>query len=617
MDGTVPFVGEEARLRCHRPRSIDESSPLKTGVAGVNMTGRFGPPGAVVTVTPELRVIAEEQGSPESVQRTRLGGVLMEAHERKISSILTEQLCYEIPPYQRPYSWDQENVQQLLNDIWDAYKAKDPEYFIGSLITIEREVDKRYEVVDGQQRLTTLNLMLARLRDRISDDAVKADLGKRILPRNVYTGESESPRLVLRAKDQPFFRRHVLEAQPVPEKYRTELDAPKRRLVENAEEVDRFASDKSQQDLKLFANYTLSNVLVVFVKTASWPSAYRLFNVLNTRGIPLSNADLIKNTLFGSLGEEAARSEELEARWLEMEEELGVERMDAFFGHHRTAVVAAKALRSLHEEFEPLVKAAEGGPFGFLDRAVTSAENYMRIVDGELNEPSALRSLRSLRRVEYDEWIPPLLAFLNKPVADLPETEFLGLLERITIQNWVRRLGRTARLTVYYQLIGAIRDGRSVGEVREIFRKAARNEEFMELLGGELYGKPFDWAVLMRLEEAAQDDSVTKSYAGHMTIEHVLPQALKDEYWQTRFTDEQHRLWLHRLGNLTLLSGHKNYKAQYYAFTRKKEIYADRNTKVSFDLTKEVCSEADWTVERIEVRHERLMKLARQTWEIS
>src|SRR5690348_5347018 len=98
----------------------------------------------------------------------KLGDPRMKAEERTISNILTEQFSYEIPPYQRPYCWEQENVQQLLEDLWEAYTAKDNEYFIGSLITIERERDRRYEVVDGQQRLTTLNLIFARLRDRIS-----------------------------------------------------------------------------------------------------------------------------------------------------------------------------------------------------------------------------------------------------------------------------------------------------------------------------------------------------------------------------------------------------------------------------------------------------------------
>jgi hypothetical protein len=540
----------------------------------------------------------------------------MKAEERTISNILTEQICYEIPPYQRPYSWERENVQQLLEDVWEAYEAQDSEYFIGSLITIEQKHDCRYEVVDGQQRLTTLNLIFACLRDRIADEAAKAELGKRILPRNVLTGEAETPRLLLRKKDRRFFREHVLEGHALPAKIGQSLETSQRRLAENLKTVDTFCEGKSERELMLWANYLLQKVYVVFVTSHSWQSAYRLFNVLNARGMSLSNADLIKNSLFSLSGAQAERSEDLEERWLELEEELGIQRLDAFFGHHRTSLTAAKARGTLHEEIEPLIRATEGGPFAFLDSVISSSRNYMRIVEADFTDPSTVRSLHALRRVEYDEWIPPLLAYLNQPVAGVPEAEFVGLLEKITMQNWVRRLGRTARLTVYYQLISAIKDGKSAGDVRQIFRKNAQNGEFLELLGGELYGKPFDAAVLLRLEEAAQDESVTRTYGGRLTIEHVLPQALKDDYWRSRFTEDQHGLWLHRLGNLALLCGHKNYKAQYYDFERKKRIYNDRNKKVSFDLTKEVCQVPDWSEAAIKARHQRLTELAKQTWTI-
>lgn len=541
----------------------------------------------------------------------------MKAEERNIGSILTEQICYEIPPYQRPYSWKKENVQQLLDDLWEAFEAKDDEYFVGSLITIEKEKDKLYEVVDGQQRLTTLNLIFARLRDKIPNDAVKAELGKRILPQNVLTGEAENPRLLLRRTDQSFFRRHVLEGQAVPSKDLNTLAAPQLRIVENLGAIDDFNKDKTEQILRLFANYLLTKVYVVFVKTDSWKSAYRLFNVLNARGLALSNSDLIKNMLFNQLGPDTSRSDDLEERWLELEEEITIDRLDAFLGHHRTSIIATRPRGSLHEEFEPIIKAATEGPFVFLDGVIRSAENYMRIQDGYLGDAAALRALRALQRVEYDEWIPPLLAFLNNPVLELSESEFIELLEKITMQNWVRRLGRSARLTVYAQLISAIKAEKTAQDVRKIFYDNANNDEFMDLLGGEVYGKPFDAAVLLRLEEASQDDSVTKSYNGRLTIEHVLPQALKDSYWKDRFSEDKHALWLHRLGNIAMLCGSKNYKAQYYDFDRKKKIYLDRDKKVSFDLTKEICAETEWNEDAVKKRHDRLLALAKTTWTIT
>jgi len=543
----------------------------------------------------------------------------MEASERTISQILTEQIRYEIPPYQRPYSWEKANVEQLLDDVWEAYEKDDEEYFIGSLITIERAKDELYDVVDGQQRLTTLNLIFARLRDAV-DEPAKSTLGKRVLPRNELTGEEESPRLTLRQKDQSFFRRHVLGSLKITEEICRELeqqqDAPKVRIFENLQVIDAFLVNKSQETLKLFANYLLTRVYVVFVTAASWHSAYRLFNVLNARGMPLANADLIKNMLFAKLGGATSKSEELDEQWLQLEEAIGIDRLDQFLGHHRTSVTAVKARKTLNEEFEPLIEVSES-PFEFLDGITTSARNYIRIQQNDFEKVGALRALRSLSRVAFEEWIPPLLTYLNSPVEGLPDMEFIDLLEKITYQNWIRRLAFTARLTVYFQLITAIRAGKSANEIRAIFKQNAHNEEFRTLLDGEIYGRPFAKAVLLRLEEADQDESVTKDYGGKITIEHVLPQALKEDYWRERYTEEDHRLWLHRLGNLALLAGIKNYKAQYFSFDRKKNIYAERNNKVSFDTTKQILDQNDWRVDVVEARHTRMVNAAAGIWSIT
>ena len=542
----------------------------------------------------------------------------MEATERTIGQVLTEQIRYEIPPYQRPYSWDKTHVEHLLDDLWEAFEANDEEYFIGSLITIERDKHALYEVVDGQQRLTTLNLIFARLRDAVNYPA-KSELGKRVLPKNELTGEEETPRLSLRKRDQSFFRQHVLDGQRLLdvelEKLQRSQDVPKIRIAENLQVVDEFVDEKEENQLKLFANYLLRRVYVVFVTTASLHSAYRLFNVLNARGLPLSNADLIKNMLFDQLGTATARSEELDEQWLELEEAIGIERLDQFLAHHRSSVTAVKTRKALHEEYKPLIEASSS-PFKFLEGITTSARNYQRIQKSEFLEIGTRRSVRSLHRVAFEEWIPPLLAFLNNPVEGLSEEEFVDLLEKITYQNWIRRLGYTARLTVYFQLITVIRSGKKEQDVRMIFQQNAQNNEFRALLDGEVYGKPFAQAVLLRLEEAHQDESVTKHYGGKVTIEHVLPQALKEDYWRERFTEEEHQCWLHRLGNLALLAGSKNYKAQYFDFDRKKEIYAERNNKVSFDTTKEILDQEDWRGGTIQKRQSKMMEVAAAVWEV-
>ena len=487
----------------------------------------------------------------------------MNAEERNIGQILTETLRYEIPPYQRPYSWNQDNVRELLDDIEEAYTEKDPEYFIGSLITIERDRNVLYEVVDGQQRLTTLNLIFAALRNSIEDKAAKLTIGNRILPSDPLTNQTETPRLTLRQSDQAFFVEHILESKNLSDTERNELDEPKSRLINNHEVVLNFLKERDQDWMKQFANYILQKVYVVLVQTESFQSAYRLFNVLNDRGLALSNADLIKNKLFARLSDET-KSDALEEKWVKLESVTGIDRLDTFLGYHRTTLVANKARKSLADEFDTVLSKYSGSPLDFIDDVTQSAKNFERIWHIKFDDPSAVRSVAALWRVSYDEWVPALLAFLNQPPEGFSLSEFSSLLERITMQNWVRRLGRTKRLTIYYQLISAINSAKEAEKIRNIFSDGAENEEFFGLLGGAIYGLPSCKAILMRLEEGCQDESVTKQYGGRLTIEHVMPQALKDEFWKDRFSEETHSHWLHRLGNLTLLSGNKNYKAQYF-----------------------------------------------------
>ncbi len=134
----------------------------------------------------------------------------MKAEELKIVAVLTENKTYVIPSYQRPYSWSEEHAIQLIGDIYDSFSNKTKEYFIGSLICIEKE-DNLYEVIDGQQRLITISLIIAKLRDLIDHPRTKEDLQSRVLPINKFTDESEEPRLKVRKKEEELYVNYILK----------------------------------------------------------------------------------------------------------------------------------------------------------------------------------------------------------------------------------------------------------------------------------------------------------------------------------------------------------------------------------------------------------------------
>lgn len=549
----------------------------------------------------------------------------MEAAERKINQVLTEGYRYEIPSYQRPYSWETSHVEQLLDDLWSSYERKSSrddkprEYFLGSLVMVERSAVRR-EVVDGQQRLTTLILLLARLRDAMTTDAARAELAGRVVTVNPLADdeeEKEAPRILVRDVDRVFFREHVVNGRPIQAAFRQaivqESDAPKLRFIENLELIDSFLKERDSKLVTGFANYILSQVSVVVLTAENFGSAYRLFNVLNARGMPLSDADLIKNALFQKLPAQRTNNQDLNAAWGRMEAAIGVDSFNQFFGHHLTSLTAMRPSGSLHEAYEPLIDRG-GGPLTFMNSLALSARNYWRIQREANFVGEPLRSIRALKRVATTDWAPALLAFLNKPPKDMDEAEFLNLLERLTYQIWVRRAAVQRRRTIFSNLVAQLRDDASAAQLRGFFRNNADDAEFMKKIADNVYGNNYARAVMLRLEESEQDASVVKTFDDTVTVEHVLPQSLADPYWSKRFSPDQHRQWVNKLGNLTPLSGRKNNLAGNVGFDQKRAIIQERNATVSFDLTKAVVAERDWTPEVIAARQERLLKMARRLW---
>ena len=538
----------------------------------------------------------------------------MQAQEKKIQDVLSESRSYFIPDYQRPYSWEDKHIQQLLDDVYEAFTHQEKEYFIGSLILIERD-GGRFEVVDGQQRLTTLTIIFAVLRDLLTDPEQKGHVQQRFLPKHAMTKKLESPRLMVREQDRSLFLDAVLMGNGAEEA--DDMSDSQLNMLRNRNTAVEFLRKLSADELPQFENYLEENVWVVWVSTGGFQSAFRLFNVLNARGLPLSNGDLIKSHLYGLLqGKEAAQTVVRES-WEELEELVGLKDLDIFLSHYRTSHMANKAEKAVYEEYQGLIKQLAIAPDVFAKGLIKAAKAYRKILDNDFKESAKTRRLvASLQRVHYDEWIPPLLAFFDAGSTVLTAEEFIEWLEKATYQNWIRRLGRTQRNTTYYQLIKQIRSGGDAAGLRKIFLAGANNVEFVASLEGEVYRNAYAKAVLMRLEEAMQDESVTKSFSGLISVEHVLPQKSTAPYWQARFKPEEARQWVHRLGNLALLSGRKNSAAQNYDFDKKVKIFKERDKKVSFDLTKAVCEQSEWTLAVIQDRQTKLVEQAKGIWNI-
>lgn len=193
--------------------------------------------------------------------------------------------------------------------------------------------------------------------------------------------------------------------------------------------------------------------------------------------------------------------------------------------------------------------------------------------------------------------------------------------EKSYIHGWFKKQIRSKREIVCYSTLVAINTGKSFDEIITVIKDHADNEGFFLSLDDDMYEPSptrtnFIRSVLLRIDQEMQDESVCKTYHGRITIEHVLPQRSLNEYWQKRFTPQQHSSWLHKFGNLTLMSGIKNSEAQNSSFDKKKEVYGKSNKKVSFDITKDICEYSDWDIKSLQDRHNRLVEMAKKIWQL-
>ena len=551
----------------------------------------------------------------------------MEAKESKIIDILTENKIYTVPSYQRPYSWDKSNTEQLIDDIYNSFCQENEEYFIGTLICIHKG-DYTYEIVDGQQRLTTLSLIFAKMKDLISESTrAKENLQNRVLPIDDFSDKPQEARLKVRSKESDLYYHYILQNN---RDYLPEYPTFTERLfIDNFKVIEDYILSKADDEATIckLAKYILEHVYVVFVQTDNFTSSFRLFNVLNTRGMPLASSDLLKNSIFElaeDLGEDQKKVEEY---WGKIEDIIGVENLDKFLTLNRISQKRDRdrAIKNLVDEYtEFLNDSYRNKPTKFTIDLLKSASNYQKIRDLEFDEAGLLKIFSSLSKLS-DEWLPPVLAFINRmensKFSKKQFKEFMETFEKCYMHGWFKKQIRSKREIVCYSTLVAINTGKSFDEIITVIKDHADNEGFFLSLNDDMYEPSptrtnFIRSVLLRIDQEMQDESVCKTYHGRITIEHVLPQRSLNEYWQKRFTPQQHNFWLHKLGNLTLMSGIKNSEAQNSSFDKKKEVYGKSNKKVSFDITKDICGYSDWDIKSLQDRHNQLIEMAKKIWQM-
>lgn len=558
------------------------------------------------------------------------------ATEHALSHVFCDDYSFRVPDYQRPYAWTEKETGELLEDILSELDADGgrgeggPSYFLGSIVLMKELGKPDSDIVDGQQRLTTLTMLLSVLRDLSSDSHDKENIDRRICKRgDKYSGIEDGYRLTLRERDRMFFQDNIQArdciANFVNKSSPTKFSDSQMRLFQNTQWLWKALEGKPQVQRDRLMTFLLQNTYLVVVTASNLDSAYRMFSVMNARGLDLSPTDILKAKIIG--GVPVSDQPDYTDKWEGIEEELGRDRFERLFSHVRMIYAKDKLRKSLIEEFQEHVLNSCGDR-EFIDGILEPySEHYVSISDADYESPDPetcikINSLlRYLGRVDHLEWIAPAMAFLRRHSGNGEKVlQFVRDLERLVYALFICRSNINRRYRRYAEVIDAIqRDADLFEDGGALQLTFEEKKEVRVAIDGSIYLQPrVVRPLLLRLNDLRTDGAI-HDYGKTISVEHVLPQnPNRDSEWLRWFPnlDDRSR-WTNSVANLVLLSRKKNTQARNYEFDKKKDTYfSSKNGVTTFALTVEVLKESVWTPDVLDRRQKELCATLIKEWRL-
>lgn len=551
-----------------------------------------------------------------------------------IGEILCAPRRFFVPLVQRAYAWHEEDALQLLIDVETAQASATegfddaPPYFLGSIVLVRNVGDDSVEVVDGQQRLTTLTILLALLRDLDADGEER--LGRAIL----LDGKDRRPLphqavLNLRKLDAPFFFENI-QCPSATSRLSDET------LVANDAQAALLAAtlrlraelEKREPGERVWlAEYLQRRCYLVEVSAPHHEQADTIFRTMNLRGKDPRDSDNLKAEVIGKV----PRNKQIMLCdiWEALEADLGESHFVSLISHLRMIHNPGKASKRVVAELRELLRPADDPQKFILEELEPKGRLLLDIVRAKLPAGSLTgvlaKHLRALNRLQSRDWAAAALAFLSEtPRLAEEKLAFFRALERLAYSFLLQSADDITRNARYARIITAIRDKepekRSMAAILERMALSDHEKRTMrEVLSGQIYlkGIACKLAMLRIDEELSDSDEALYSY-GEVTVEHVLPvNPPEDSPWLPVWPESRdRRRWTNRLGNLALLPRKRNNAAANFDFDRKKREYFTKDGVAHFALTTTIVLESDWTPDVVARRQRKLFETACMIWEL-
>ena len=537
----------------------------------------------------------------------------------------------KVPSNQREYAWTDKEVTTLFTDLANAIaNEREQDYFLGTIVTILRTHDV-LEVADGQQRLATTAILLAEIRNYLepTEELISESIEKEFLTDIDRDKRQRVAKLTLNLDDNEFFCK-MLEAKGDSKKIPAVGNSASHKRLKEAfilakKQVGKIVAGFDKKDhgdtLNRWIRFLEHGAQVILLKVPTVANAYKMFETLNDRGLKTSQADLVKNYLFGQAGDRLA---EVQQKWARMKSSLeSLEEEDITVTFLRQAMIAIRGHLRESEVYEKVQERVKGPQSAaqFLTQLETMATTYVAIFNPEHERwntyPDTIRrAIQALNLLNIKGLRPLMLA-----VASQFQPKEAGEAFRMFISWSVRFIitANTSRGSID-EVLGGVAHTVFSGDLNtsaEVRKKVADtvplDEEFHKAFEAATVSKAqFARYYLRSLEMAAKGEAtpwfIPNDDKQVINLEHILPQAPVDNWPQ--FDEEEVKIYARKIGNMALMLAKTNSDLQSSDFKKKKIIYRGS----PYELTRMVAQSKDWTKEAITDRQRVLADLALKAW---
>ena len=541
---------------------------------------------------------------------------------------------YRVPPYQRDYSWSEEQWEDLWSDVCELLSDRKRQHYLGALV-VENENDREFSIIDGQQRLATLSLLALAVIRRLSvladgniDPDENAERAREL--RGRFVGEKdpaslvESSRLHLNHTDNGFYQDNLIQLR-LP---RSPRGLSKSNLLllkcyeyfcSKIEESDELRND-GMATASLLSEAVARQLFFILITVDDELNAYTVFETLNARGLELTTTDLLKNYLF-SLVKSAPDLEYLQRRWRALVGTVGAARFPDFLRYHLLCSEPKIRQQRLFKLVRDRTKTADDA-FALMDELEARGDLFAAILDPNHDywldlPPDARSCIRDLDLFGVRQQIPLLFAARNS----FPANEFVRVLKLISALSFrytiVSRLNANALEPAYHRAAKAIMDGRISTPagvfdlVRSIYVPDDKMRQDFALLEIDTKRRRKLVKYILAKLEGDAAGRVCDPSTDPGTIEHVLPEN-PAEVWRETYPSEHWESGIYRLGNLTLLEAPANRRIGNGSYSEKRIAYDGSG----YALARQISDMApeQWSPELVRERQRGLAERAKLIW---